>query len=95
MFEQTAGFGLFKKYKSQFMKMLNIISDHFLNALKARKDSTLNPVITEIHFYIEDKKFLQEPEGRSLETSLLSNVMVPQTEDQQSYRSQQSRDYYY
>ncbi|KAH7515639.1 hypothetical protein FEM48_Zijuj10G0047900 [Ziziphus jujuba var. spinosa] len=94
-FLRTAGFGLFRKYKSQFMKMLNIISDHFLNVLKAREDSTMNKVIAEIQFYIEDKQFLKEPEGRSLEASLLSSIMVPKIEDRQSYGYQQSRDYYY
>lgn len=78
------------------MKMLNIISDNFLTALKARRDPTLNSVIAELQFYIEDKKFLQEPEGRSLEGSLLSSVMVPESEYQQSYHHHsQRRDYYY
>lgn len=94
MFEQMAGFALFKNYKSQFMKMLNIISDNFLTALKARKDPTLNPIIAEIQFYIEDKKFLQEPEGRSLEISLLSSVMVPESEYQQQSYHHSQRDYY-
>lgn len=80
-----AGYALFKKYKSQFRKILNIVSDNFLNALNARKDPTLNSVIAEIQSYIEDSKFLEEPEGRSLETSLLSSIMVPESDYQDSY----------
>ncbi|XP_024023883.1 protein GLE1 [Morus notabilis] len=84
-FLRMAGYALFKKYKSQFRKILNIVSENFLNALKARKDSTLNSVIAKIQSYIEDNKFLQEPEGRSLETSLLSSIMVPESDYQDSY----------
>lgn len=75
-----AGYSLFKKYKSQFRKMLNIISDNFLNALRERGDSNLNPVIAEIDAYLKDNKFLREPEGRSLEGSLLSDVYVPESD---------------
>lgn len=84
-FLRMAGYALFKKYKSQFRKILNIVSDNFLNALNARKDPTLNSVIAEIQSYIEDSKFLEEPEGRSLETSLLSSIMVPESDYQDSY----------
>ncbi|XP_044490311.1 protein GLE1 isoform X2 [Mangifera indica] len=85
VFLQMAGFALFRKYKSQFMKMINIISDNFLNALRAREDSELKPVIVGIQSYIEDKKFLEEPEGRTLQASLLSSTMVPDSEYQESY----------
>ncbi|XP_020411178.1 protein GLE1 isoform X1 [Prunus persica] len=79
-FLHMAGYSLFKKYKSQFRKMLNIISDNFLNALRERGDSNLNPVIAEIDAYLKDNKFLREPEGRSLEGSLLSDVYVPESD---------------
>ena len=80
-----AGYALLKRCKSQFRKILSIISDNFLNALRSQKYQELNSVIAEIQSYIEDNKFLQEPEGRSLETSLLSSVMVPEAEYQNSY----------
>lgn len=63
MFPQTAGFVLFRKYKSQFTKMLHIILNDFLNALREREDSELNPIILEIQSYIEDNKFLSLKEG--------------------------------
>jgi len=71
-----AGFALFKRYKSQFLKMLNVVSENFLVDLKSRNISELTKTITEIQTYIEDKKFLQEPEGKSLQSNLLSNVYV-------------------
>ncbi|GAV90462.1 LOW QUALITY PROTEIN: GLE1 domain-containing protein, partial [Cephalotus follicularis] len=84
-FLQMAGFALFRKYKSQFKKMLNFISENFLQALRERENSVLNPVITEIRSYIEDGKYLEEPAGRSLQDVLLSSVMVPELEYQESY----------
>ncbi|KAH9772936.1 protein GLE1 [Citrus sinensis] len=85
-FLQLAGFALFKKYKSQFRKILDNIYDNFLNALKAREDSKLNLVIAEIQYYIEDKKFLEEPEGRTLQAPPLSSTLVPEA-DYQEYGS--------
>ncbi|KAL2332722.1 hypothetical protein Fmac_013935 [Flemingia macrophylla] len=75
-FLQMAGFALYKRYKSQFLKMLNVVSKNFLVDLKSRNIPELTRTITEIQTYIEDKKFLQEPEGRSLQSNLLSNVYV-------------------
>ncbi|KAF4378684.1 hypothetical protein F8388_006135 [Cannabis sativa] len=82
-FLRLAGYALFKRYKSQFRKILSIISDNFLNALRSRENPALDTVIAEIQSYIEDNKFLEEPEERSLEMSLLSSVAVP---DQNSYQ---------
>lgn len=84
-FLQMAGFSLFRKYKSQFVKLLSIISENFVNALKAQEDPELRPVTAEIQSYLEDKKFLKEPEGRTLQGSLLSSVMVPDSDYQDSY----------
>ncbi|CAJ1853956.1 unnamed protein product [Sphenostylis stenocarpa] len=75
-FLQMAGFALFKRYKSQFLKMLNVVYEHFLVDLKSRNIPELTKTITEIQTYIEDKKFLQEPEGRSLQSNLLSKVYL-------------------
>ncbi|KAF8040744.1 hypothetical protein BT93_B2846 [Corymbia citriodora subsp. variegata] len=90
-FLQMAGFALFRKYQRQFKKMLNVISEDYLGALKARGDSELKPIIAEIQSYIEDNKFLKEPEGRALQDSLLSSVMVPESD----YGYNQSNRYYY
>lgn len=68
------GFALFKRYKSQFLKMLNVISENFLVDLKSRNVPELAKTIADIQAYIEEKKFLQEPEGRSLQSDLLSRA---------------------
>ncbi|KAL6983797.1 hypothetical protein U1Q18_017172 [Sarracenia purpurea var. burkii] len=73
-FLKIAGFALFRTYKSQFKKLLNIIYRDFVNALKEQGgDAKLNKVITSIQTYIESNKFLEEPEGRPLQGSLLSH----------------------
>lgn len=90
-----AGFALFRKYKSQFMKVLSIILNNFLEALKAREESGLRATIVEIQSYMEDKKFLKEPEGRTMQGSLLSSVMVPEADYHDSYYGQQSNKYFY
>ncbi|XP_054805414.1 mRNA export factor GLE1 isoform X2 [Prosopis cineraria] len=73
-FLQMAGFGLYRRYKSQFLKMLKVISDNFLVDLK-QKEPELTRIIVEIQSYIEDKKYLKEPEGRSLQSNLLSSIV--------------------
>ncbi|GMJ08216.1 embryo defective 1745, A. thaliana homolog of yeast GLE1 [Hibiscus trionum] len=93
-FLQTAGFGLYRKYKSQFMKLLNIVSENFLNTLRSQEDPELRPITADIQSYLEDKKFLVEPEGRSLQGSLLSSVMVPDSDYQAQSFYQHSRNYF-
>jgi len=67
------------------MKMLSIISNNFLEALKARQEPGLSLTIAEIQSYMEDKMFLKEPKGRGLQGSLLSSVMVPEPGYQESH----------
>ncbi|XP_059657810.1 mRNA export factor GLE1 isoform X2 [Cornus florida] len=78
-FLEMAGFALYRKYKSQFKKLLNIISRDFLNALKERggEDTKINKVITNIQNYIESNQCREEPEGWRLESSLLSKSIAP------------------
>lgn len=90
-FLEMTGFALFRKYKSQFKKILNIISVNFLEALKGRRDPKLNSVVARINSYIETNRFLQEPEGRSLRSSLLSYTFVPESDYQDSYQYYQNR----
>ncbi|KAL5826907.1 hypothetical protein ACOSQ3_018746 [Xanthoceras sorbifolium] len=85
VYSEMAGYALYRKYKSQFGKMLKIITDNFLNALRSREVQELKPVIAEIQCYIEDRKFLEEPEGRTLQAALLSSTMVPYADYQESY----------
>ncbi|WOL16878.1 protein GLE1 [Canna indica] len=74
-FLKMAGFALHRKYKSQFMKMLNAISRSFLPALKQREDKEMNEIIIKLELYLENRMFLKEPEGRQLRSNLLSTVL--------------------
>ncbi|KAI4385162.1 hypothetical protein MLD38_003220 [Melastoma candidum] len=76
-FLQTAGFALHRKYKSQFRKMLKVIAEDYLTALKGREDLVLHQVIAEIQSYIKDQKFLRRPEGSVLEASSMSSQLAP------------------
>ena len=91
-----AGFALYRTYKTQFKKLLNIIYRDFVSALKERGgDAKLNKVITSIQTCIESNKFLEEPEGSSLQSTLLSHTFVPESEyAEPSYHRPANRFYY-
>ncbi|PKU79832.1 hypothetical protein MA16_Dca016277 [Dendrobium catenatum] len=72
-FLKMAGFALLRKYKSQFMKVLNVISRRFLPALKQRGEA-VNEIVLKLEQYLDDKIYLREPEGRHFRGSLLSKV---------------------
>jgi nucleoporin GLE1 len=72
-----AGFALFKRYKSQFLKMLNVISDKFLVDLKSHNIPDSAKTTAYMQAYIEDKQFLQVPEGRNLQSNTLSRAYEP------------------
>ncbi|KAL9268140.1 mRNA export factor GLE1-like protein [Drosera capensis] len=77
-FFSTAGFALHRKYKSHFRKLLDVINQHFLGQLKKVKDDPKVSIkMRELQEYIESRKFLVEPEGSRLQTSLLSNALTP------------------
>ncbi|XP_045816319.1 mRNA export factor GLE1-like [Trifolium pratense] len=75
-FLQMAGFALFQRYKSQFLKMLNAISDNFLVGLKSQNVPESTRIVANIKAYIEDKKFCQVPEGRKLQSDTMSRVLM-------------------
>lgn len=68
-FLRMAGFMLFRKYKSQFKKILDVIYIEFLVELKRTQDPKLNQVIIAIEAYIETEQFLQEPQGWRLQSN--------------------------
>ncbi|KAI3957679.1 hypothetical protein MKX01_017195 [Papaver californicum] len=98
-----AGFALFRAYKTQFRKILNFISRHFLDVLESKQDPKLNPIIMKLKTYINTNQFLKEPEGWLLKTSLLSEMAMPEAyyspqqnyHSQQNYHAQQNRQYRY
>lgn len=76
-FLRMAGFALFRRYKSQFMKMLNVISHSYLPALKKRDDQKLGEIVNRLEGYLGDKAYQKEPEGWRLEEGyLLSEEFV-------------------
>ncbi|CAL5203768.1 unnamed protein product [Lathyrus oleraceus] len=76
-FLQVAGYALFRRYKSQFLKMLNIVSNNFLVDLKSRNVPESTKIVANIQAYIEDKMFLQVPEGKNLQSNTLSSAKEP------------------
>ncbi|XP_020599446.1 protein GLE1 isoform X2 [Phalaenopsis equestris] len=70
-FLKMAGFSLLRKYKSQFMKVLNVISRRFLPSLKQRGEA-VHDIVMKLEQYLDDKIYLREPEGRQLQASSLS-----------------------
>ncbi|KAK1381537.1 mRNA export factor GLE1 [Heracleum sosnowskyi] len=100
-FIEMAGFALYRRYRSQFKKILNIISRNFVSALKQRPD--LANVVMNIQVYIDSSKFLEEPDGRRMQSSLLSSEAVPDSNhegyhqnstNRQQYNHQSYRQYY-
>ncbi|CAJ2667922.1 unnamed protein product [Trifolium pratense] len=53
-FLQMGGSALFKRYKSQFIKMLNVVSVNFLVNLKSHNVPESKIIAADIHAYIED-----------------------------------------
>ncbi|XP_060214057.1 mRNA export factor GLE1 isoform X1 [Lycium barbarum] len=88
-FLEMAGFALHKRYKTQFRKLLDIITKDFLTALKDRGDAKLMMVTEKLRSYIESNQFLNEPEGWRLRSSLESHVFTPESDQQ--YHHQQNR----
>ncbi|KAF3496258.1 hypothetical protein DY000_02057768, partial [Brassica cretica] len=98
-FLQMAGFGLHQRYRSQFLKVVNIVREHFLPRLRARKDaSNLQTIITDITAYLDDQMYLKEPVGRTMQTNTLSAEITAEEVHQSNNRRYQGnnydRDYY-
>lgn len=94
-FLQMAGFGLHQRYRSQFLKVVNIVREHFLPRLKARKDaSNLQTIITDITAYLDDQMYLKEPVGRTMQTNTLSAEITAGEVNQSNYQRYQGNNYY-
>ena len=75
MLFQMAGFALHKKYGSQFMKILDVISRCFLPALKEQGNKMQAEAANNLQNYLNDKIYLEEPEGQYLVQQLLSKEL--------------------
>ncbi|KAI3733464.1 hypothetical protein L6452_12907 [Arctium lappa] len=90
-FIELAGFGLYRRYKNQFRKLVNIISCDFLKALKEREDPKVTKVVMSLENYIQSNEFQKEPEGWRLQDYLFSHEIVPNESDhQQQYHHNSS-----
>ncbi|XP_074295789.1 mRNA export factor GLE1 isoform X2 [Silene latifolia] len=91
-FLRMAGFALHKKYKDQFRKILTAISREFVHKLKASANPRINSVVTRLEEYIDSNRFLEEPEGWCLKTTLLSRNADFESRDdgRQQYHQQSS-----
>ncbi|KAJ1279804.1 hypothetical protein BS78_04G183700 [Paspalum vaginatum] len=74
-FLKMAGFALHKKYGSQFMKILDVISRCFLPALKEQGNKMQSEAVNNLQNYLNDKMYLEEPEGQYLVQQLLSKEL--------------------
>ncbi|CAL5057337.1 unnamed protein product [Urochloa decumbens] len=74
-FLKMAGFALHKKYGSQFLKILDVISRCFLPALKDQGNKMQSEAANNLQNYLNDKIYLQEPEGQYLVQQLLSKEL--------------------
>ncbi|KAL2559882.1 Protein GLE1 [Forsythia ovata] len=75
-FIEMAGSALYRRYKTQFEKLLNIIAHDFLNSLKEgdpELDAKLNKVKVNIRHYLESNQFKKEPDGLQLRSHLNSS----------------------
>ena len=72
---QMAGFALHKKYGLQFLKILDVISRCFLPALKDQGNKMQSDAVNNLQNYLNDKIYLQEPEGQYLVQQLLSKEL--------------------
>lgn len=94
-FLKMAGFKLYRKFKSQFGKILNLISNNFVGVLEQRGHQDLAKVIMEIKLYINNKQYLKEPEGWQMQTSLLSGDERVLDSDSNYHQNQYYQNQYY
>jgi nucleoporin GLE1 len=76
-FLSHAGYRMHRVYGSQFLKVLQYISDNFLPALEQKKDADVGAVLTRLSTYIRQQQYKQEPEGMEL----------PKVDDSSFYRA--------
>ncbi|XP_078434899.1 nucleoporin GLE1-like protein isoform X2 [Wolffia australiana] len=74
-FLKMAGFALFKRYRGQFVKLINTINQRFMPALRrSQSDPDVHRIISKLEAYLNHRQYLTEPPGHRLETSLSSRV---------------------
>ncbi|CAI9093056.1 OLC1v1028462C1 [Oldenlandia corymbosa var. corymbosa] len=72
-FIEMAGYALYKRFRNQFMKVLQIIERDYLDVLPEDLKSTT--AMHNFRDYLRSKQFLNEPEERQLKTEVLSSAV--------------------
>ena len=85
---QVAGFALYRRYKNQFKKLLNIIYRDFLKKLREKDDTKVKQVVMSLENYIQSNQFEKEPEGWRLKDSLQSNEFNANESNQSDHHQQ-------
>jgi nucleoporin GLE1 len=70
-----AGFALHKRYGSRFRNILDVISRCFLPALKEQGSKLQTEAVNNQQNCLDDKIYLEEPEGQYLAQQLLSKEL--------------------
>lgn len=65
-FLKIAGFRMHNEYRGQFIKVLELVHREFLPKLDAKKDADIRPVSSRIATYLQERLYLQSPEGRDM-----------------------------
>ncbi|KAJ6824634.1 protein GLE1 isoform X3 [Iris pallida] len=75
-FLKMAGFAMFRRYRSQFVKILNTIGGIYLPKLKEREGQKVGKLVYELEQYLDGKTYTREPEGWRLEEHQLLSEEV-------------------
>ena len=76
-FTKHAGFALWSAYGAQFGKILDVIAGEFLPTLEAKDDADSRPVVSRMRTYLNERGFLNPPEGRAMpNTDTSSNTRL-------------------
>lgn len=87
-FIQVAGFALYRRYKNQFKKLLNIIYRDFLKKLREKDDTKVKQIVMSLEDYIQSNQFQKEPEGWRLKDALQSNEFNASESNQSDHHQQ-------
>jgi len=65
-FLQVAGYKMAGVYKSQFVKLLEVVEKDFLRELVEQKDSDATAVGTRLQMFLRARQYLKPPDGRNM-----------------------------
>ncbi|CAI5982902.1 unnamed protein product [Closterium sp. NIES-64] len=63
VFLKIAGYRMHLTYRSQFLKLLNVVGNEYRGKLQALNDADVAPVVNRIETYVGVQRYLRPPEG--------------------------------